>query len=368
MRVSVQGSVALALLGGVLCAAHEPEGAGKKNIIDGRNYMQDHMANEHHIGAFDLESFFALHDLDRNGVLDRSEIEAIYGVHHSASRKHSPNAEVHDGKADHIVREVLRSLDRNGDGLITRSEFVRGGTRGLPLFPEYGKNALGHHYDEESEYYVHHESVFHRKPEDQTDEAYTHDEDLKHFADHERIELDEENRERHAQGQPSLEEEEKLQAQAAKDGKPFESVYEKQFTDEEIARANQAHADDALGEAGRELASSQHVFKTPNGVRLVQATKENVIMGKGAFGEKDEPPVFATGDDTAARAPQDHVDGETELARRIRLDRARREASGRPRFGQGNSGFKNPRDDADRFKTGMPYKYRMKKKGFLHDL
>ena len=41
------------------------------------NYMQQHMASEHHIGAFDLASFFQLHDLDRNGVLDRAEIEAI---------------------------------------------------------------------------------------------------------------------------------------------------------------------------------------------------------------------------------------------------------------------------------------------------
>ena len=49
----------------------------------------------------------------------------------------------------------------------------------------------------------------------------------------------------------------------------------------------------------------------------------------------------------------------------VGLDRARREASGRPRFGSGKSGFAKPKDDADRLKQGMPYKYRVKKSGFL---
>lgn len=40
---------------------------------DGReSYIQRHMASEHHIGAFDLGSFFSLHDLNRDGVWDVS--------------------------------------------------------------------------------------------------------------------------------------------------------------------------------------------------------------------------------------------------------------------------------------------------------
>ena len=45
-----------------------------------------------------------------NSLLQRAEIEAIYGVHHSTSIKHSPSAEVHDEKADKIVAEVLKRL------------------------------------------------------------------------------------------------------------------------------------------------------------------------------------------------------------------------------------------------------------------
>lgn len=331
------------------------------------NYMQEHMANEHHIGAFDLAAFFALHDFDRNGILDRAEIEAIYGVHHSLSRKHSPNAEVHDEKADKIVREVLRRLDTNKDSLVSRAEFLAGGPNGLPLFPEYGKHALGHHYDEESEFFVHHESIYHRKPEDQTEESYTHKEDLEHFAGHAKLEREEEDRERVAEGMPTIREEDRLAQEARALGKKYESTYEKQFTPEEIDKAEKEQARERLGEAGRQLVAAQHTFKTPKGLHTVESTSDNVILSEGNYGAEDAPPVFANGDG-AERAPVDHIDGETELARKIRLDRARREASGRPRFGQGGAGFAKPRDDADRLKAGVPYKYRVKKQGFLREL
>lgn len=363
---AVAASLAALTVAGLVLARKAPKGPvfADKNP---ENYMQEHMAAEHHIGAFDLASFFALHDLDRNGVLERAEIEAIYGVHHSLSRKHSPNAEVHDEKADKIVREVLRRLDYNHDGMVSRAEFLHGGVKGLPQFPEFGKNELGHHYDEESEYYVHHESLYHNRPQDQTDEAYSHPEDVVHFREHERIEREEEERERVAEGMPSIAEEERLKAEALRAGKPYESPYERQYTAENIEAAKDFDRMSKLGAAGRDLLSEQHTFKTPNGPKKVAATKENVVLAQGNFGEANEPPVFAAGSG-AARAPIDHINGETELGRKIRLDQARREASGRPRFGQGSSGMAQPRDDVDRFKAGMPYKYRMKKNGFLRDL
>lgn len=113
-----------------------------------KSFIEAHFQNEHHIQTFDLASFFSLHDLNRDGILDRSEIEAIYGVHHSLSVKHSANYETHDAKADLIVNAVLAKLDKNNDGLITKSEFIAGGKDGLPSFPEFGENALGHHYGE----------------------------------------------------------------------------------------------------------------------------------------------------------------------------------------------------------------------------
>ena len=366
MKQIVYSCMLVALLGAVV-ARNAPKGEVYTEK-DPNNYMQDHMASEHHIGAFDLASFFALHDLDRNGILERSEIEAIYGVHHSLSRKHSQNAEVHDGKADMIVREVLRRLDTNKDGVVSRAEFLRGGKAGLPQFPEFGKHALGHHFDDESEYFVHHESLYHKTPDEQTEEAYSHPEDIQHFNQHAQIEREEEQRERQAEGLPSIEEDERRKMHAEAVGKTYESEYDKQFSPEVAQQAKEYEAMSELGAAGRDLLSGQHVFKTPNGIKKVDATKENVLMPQGKLGDEDAPPVFAVGD-SAARAPADHIDGETELGRKIRLDRARREANGRPRFGQGSNGFAKPRDDPDRLRAGMPYKYRMKKNGgFLREM
>lgn len=365
------------LLASALCAAPLVASKEAKRPVTARagrspeapsNYVQQHMASEHHIGAFDLPSFFQLHDLDRNGVLDRSEIEAIYGVHHSTSRKHSPNAEVHDQKADHIVNEVLRRLDKNGDGLVTRSEFLRGGTQGLPTFPEYGKSVLGHHYDEESEFFVHHEEKYHSKPEGQGADKYTHPEDLEHFAHHNAIEREEEERERFAEGMPSIEEDERREREARAQGKPYESRYTRQFQQDTLRREEDEQHLNRVGGAGREVLAEQHVFKTPEGPRRVVATDQNVMLSDGKLGDRDAPPVFVSGrGNVAGRAPEE-FEGETELGRRIRLDRARREASGRPRFGQGSSGFSKPRNDADRLREGTPYKYRVSRKEFPRDM
>jgi len=100
--------------------------------------------------AFDLQSFFALHDLNNDGVLDSSEIEAIYGVHHLESQKKSAGEAAHRAKAQRIVREVLDRMDKNHDGVLSPEEFVAAGFSGLPDFSSLG--AEGHHYDEGSCY------------------------------------------------------------------------------------------------------------------------------------------------------------------------------------------------------------------------
>ncbi|KAG8219397.1 isoprenoid synthase domain-containing protein [Butyriboletus roseoflavus] len=149
------------------------------------------MASEHHIDSFDLESFFQLHDLNRDGVWDREEIEAIYGVHHVYSQKKSKDETEHQKKADHIVDTVLKLMDKSGDGKVTPEEFASAGFKGLPSFDDIG--AEGHHYDVESE-------QFHSTPETQTDEAYNHPEDMEHFGHHENIEILEAEREAKFQG------------------------------------------------------------------------------------------------------------------------------------------------------------------------
>lgn len=98
--------------------------------------------------AFDLQSFFALHDLNSDGLLDKEEIEAIYGVHHLDSQKKSPDEAAHQAKAQRIVTEVLAKMDTNRDGVLSPEEFNAAGFEGLPDFSSLG--AEGHHYDEGS--------------------------------------------------------------------------------------------------------------------------------------------------------------------------------------------------------------------------
>ena len=105
--------------------------------------------------------------LCRDGVWDRDEIEAIYGVHHIYSQKKSkvqcpPFTSIiallisiaiqddveHQKKADYIVTSILELMDTDKDGKITPEEFEKVGYKGLPNFDNMG--AEGHHYDVES--------------------------------------------------------------------------------------------------------------------------------------------------------------------------------------------------------------------------
>jgi len=158
------------------------------------------MSSEHHIDSFDIRSFFQLHDLNRNGFWENDEIEAVYGVHHVHSQKQSKDELEHQEKANHIVKVVLERLDLDGDGRITAEELEKVGLDGLPNFE--GLGAEGHHYDVESEFFLHHEEQYHSTPETQTDESYTHPEDLEHFAQHQAIERKEAEREAKYQGVP----------------------------------------------------------------------------------------------------------------------------------------------------------------------
>ncbi|OWZ74637.1 hypothetical protein C365_06975 [Cryptococcus neoformans Bt85] len=163
------------------------------------SYAERHMHTEHHIDSFDLESFFKLHDLDMNGYWDELEIQAVYGLHHHSLKDKLGRGHA-DGRAQNIVAQVLDALDKDRDGKISLDEFLAGGTQGLPSFEGY--KDLGHHYDEESEYFLHHEELYHSTPETQTEESYTHPEDIEHFQHHAEIEDEEDARERRFEGLP----------------------------------------------------------------------------------------------------------------------------------------------------------------------
>ncbi|KDN37532.1 hypothetical protein K437DRAFT_259769 [Tilletiaria anomala UBC 951] len=383
--ISIQGTLAH---GGIGEEMHPADIAGvKPNKPGEESYVQKHMASEHHIGAFDLGSFFSLHDLNRDGVLDRAEIEAIYGVHHSTSVKHSPSPEVHDEKAEKVVAEVLRRLDSNNDGMVTKREFINGGPNGLPAFEQYGKGVLGHHYDEESEYFVHHEEIYHNTPESQKDESYNHKADVEHFAHHEAIEREEEQRERHAEGMLSIEEDERMRKEAEAKGQTYRSPYE--------AQQHAAGVHDGVfygaqrgeyygGYAQEEAQGDQHIFRGPSGAHLVKShaatdgmhdQEEHRLPGETSEGYSQRRLLWEQRKNAAAyfeKLQEDQnkngkggagigaasgtvkvqkLPGESDEAYRSRLNKAKWAAEKQ----QGATKKAMPKDPA--MKKGAPYKY-----------
>lgn len=98
--------------------------------------------------AFDVDSFFALHDLNRDGFWSPDEIEAVYGVHHPYGQKAVPDKDEREDRAKKIVEAVLNIMDRDKDGKVSAKEFRDVGINALPDFS--GMGAEGHHYDVES--------------------------------------------------------------------------------------------------------------------------------------------------------------------------------------------------------------------------
>ncbi|KAK7025462.1 hypothetical protein VNI00_015990 [Paramarasmius palmivorus] len=288
---------------------HAGTGPEKGETI--QQYARRHMAKEHHIDSFDLRSFFQLHDLNRDGNWDREEIEAIYGVHHVYSQKKSKDDIEHQQKADKIVNEVLRILDANKNGKVTADEFEKVGLDGLPNFDHLG--AEGHHYDVESEFFLHHEEEFHSTPETQTDESYIHPEDIEHFAQHEDIERREAEKEAKYQG---ISVEEVL----------------KQHADAEAAAAAAAAHPDADQEP---LAAAEH----PHGEQV----------------EPNQPPSAPNPRVTRVTPPE-----KQDPAQRFR--NAKSEADKKGEWGAGSDGYQRPTKPEDKMRKNLPYKERIQYK------
>lgn len=280
---------------------------------DQLSYIQHHMRTEHHLDSFDLESFFKLHDLDQNGILSRAELEAIYGLHHESSKKKSGSDEEHRRKTDEILAKVLAVLDQNGDGVVTKTEFVAAGEKGLPEFSHH--EGLGHHYDSEGEYFLHHEEMYHNTPETQGEDSYTHPEDLEHFEHHEAIEREEEDRARKAQGLPPTDPNIPLDDQTAQ---PDHDEIEARLREKEAASG------DTNG------SGAQQVFQAA---------------------AASQPSAEEDARQARAKASKEQAS---------RLKEASKEAAARGAWGENGEGFKKPKDKVDRLRDRIPYKYRVR--------
>ncbi|KAG7099901.1 hypothetical protein E1B28_001701 [Marasmius oreades] len=287
---------------------HESSGPDKGETI--QQYARRHMAKEHHIDSFDLRSFFQLHDLNRDGFWDKEEIEAVYGVHHVYSQKKSKDDVEHQKKADQIVTEVLRVLDANKDGRVTAQEFEIVGLDGLPNFDHLG--AEGHHYDVESEFFLHHEEEFHSTPETQTDESYNHPEDIEHFAQHEAIERKEVEREARFQG----------------------------ITVEEALEQHQEHPNEPIQDAS-------------------QSDKDQIPEHPHA--EQVEPDLGPQEPSTAPNPRVTRVTPPEKQDPAVRFRNAKAEAESKGDWGAGDAGYQRPIKAEDKMRRNLPYKYKFRR-------
>ncbi|KAJ3835793.1 precursor to secretory protein Ssp120 [Lentinula raphanica] len=289
------------------------EGKGPKPGETIQQYAKRHMMSEHHIDEFDLPSFHQLHDLNRDSYWDREEIEAIYGVHHIYSQKKSKDDVEHQKKADHISGEVLRIFDADKDGKVSIEELVKIGLDGLPNFDDMG--AEGHHYDVESEFFLHHEEEFHSTPETQTDESYNHPEDIEHFAMHEAIERKEAEKEAAYQG-ISVEEAIAAHEQA-------EKLYEEKMAaakeEETIQQDQQQQPFGAYNPHADQVQPESPLVEAPN-PKVTRVTPP----------EKQDPAV------------------------KFRDAKAQAEAKGA--WGDGSDGYLPPVDAGDKMRKNLPYK------------
>ncbi|KAK6907154.1 hypothetical protein I203_101144 [Kwoniella mangroviensis CBS 8507] len=313
------------ILSSLLVAAHGDHSFDLDDLNDaGLSYAERHMHTEHHIDSFDLESFFKLHDLDMNGFWDVAEIEAVYGLHHHSVKDKIKQPELVDARTKVVVDKVMEKLDTNNDGKISLAEFMAGGTEGLPSFEGY--KDLGHHYDEESEYFLHHEELYHSTPETQTDESYTHPEDIEHFRHHAEIEDAEDERER-----------------------KFEGLSD----DADLSKDHVAH--DPL---------DVHSHLPGDGPSDVPPQPESTLKPGD---EVDPPPQQKIQRVDPLAQPQRIIKANSEQVKKEEWDSAKQAAQGEKYEGHGR-----PRNSQERLKSGVPYskftgQFRVMRKGLRSD-
>lgn len=114
--------------------AHSGQGAGAPQVPLSNphdDWAATHMQEEHHIDTFDAASFFTIHDFDGRGSWTPDEIMRTYGLE-DESMKH-----ITDEKKQEVVREVLKLVDANRNGVIERDEWMKFSEGGGKL-PDFG--------------------------------------------------------------------------------------------------------------------------------------------------------------------------------------------------------------------------------------
>ncbi|KAI9744850.1 MAG: hypothetical protein M1818_001775 [Claussenomyces sp. TS43310] len=160
-----------------LATAHGGEHQKPIAVPADANWATRHMAEEHHISNFDAGAFFTMHDFNQDGSWDAGEILKLYGLKDESTKDVPPE------RRDEVVSTVLKLVDLDGDGTITKDEWMRFNANEDTL-PDFGLGP-GHHGDDEYEYEIHHWEKYH--DENTKEEDLTHPEDIAHFKKHDEM-------------------------------------------------------------------------------------------------------------------------------------------------------------------------------------
>ncbi|KAI9713193.1 MAG: hypothetical protein M1820_001178 [Bogoriella megaspora] len=178
MMLSLWDRRLLALFLAIASTVVAHEGHDQIPLADDADWATRHMAEEHHLNAFDAGSFFNLHDYGSNGVWSPEDIRRTYGLRDEST------ANVPESKNQEVVNRVLELFDQDRSGDITYAEFTIADAHGIKL-PDFGLGP-GHHGDDEYEYEIHHFEKYHG--EGAKEEDLVHPEDIAHFRKHEEME------------------------------------------------------------------------------------------------------------------------------------------------------------------------------------
>lgn len=116
----------LTFLPTVLCHGHQVP------ISDDADWATRHMAEEHHIANLDPSAFFTLHDYDSSGQWSPDEIRQTYGLDDESAK------DVPQEKKTSGVQEVVQLFDKDGDGAISREEWMDGWIKEGKRLPDLG--------------------------------------------------------------------------------------------------------------------------------------------------------------------------------------------------------------------------------------
>lgn len=178
----------------LLLAAFTKAHSSGATLPAGMNWENWHMKEEHQIQEFDAESFFTLHDLESKGFWNAKDILYIYGLSReevvgdgSGMGEHKHGEKIESSIKVKVVEQVMRLLDANANGEVSKSEWLLFNQHGGHL-PDFGTGP-GHHMDFEDEYENHHWNKYHRDQD--PDVHIKHKEDIEHeilHHDHEIVE------------------------------------------------------------------------------------------------------------------------------------------------------------------------------------